>query len=105
LCAALCPTVVSCRGHSPDGYEPWSQYPVVIFCADEARARLVSEAAEAASCGLAYDSGVQLLDVWAPNVTDMLTFARELLSRRATFDALPVPDGLAEWRTGQSYST
>ncbi|HEY5986861.1 MAG TPA: hypothetical protein VIV12_10865 [Streptosporangiaceae bacterium] len=91
LCAAYCPTEVSCRGHPPD-QSPWSTFLVVKFCADAPRARLVCEAAEAARCGLAYDSEEEYLELWASSITKMLAFSREMLARRAQFEALPVPD-------------
>jgi hypothetical protein len=91
LCAAYCPTEVSCRGHPPSRRPPWSEFPVVKFCADAPRARLVCEAAEAAGCGLAYDNREEYLELWASSITNMLAFSREMLARRASFEALPMP--------------
>jgi hypothetical protein len=91
LCAACCPTEVSCRGHPPGRGRPWSEFPVVKFCADAPRARLVYEAAEAAGCGLAYDDEEEYLELWANGITNILAFSREMLARRAQFEALPVP--------------
>jgi hypothetical protein len=95
LCAAGCITGASCRGHV--GAHAWSEWPVIIFAADQRRAPVLQALAEASDCGLISSSG--RLELWARSLIEILQFAGLLISHRAQFEAMPVPLPLSRARS------
>lgn len=86
LSAAGCATLVSCSGHFGEGH--WSSYPMVQFAADEARCRLLLDAAERANCGLA-NCTEGLVKTWAAKIEVMMEFAGNVISLEEGFTQLP----------------
>jgi hypothetical protein len=83
------PTAASCRGH-PDKYA-WSEFPVVRFVADRARADCLFEISRRrAECGFIKESD-DTLTLWFRSTDDANTFASHLLSEAERFRELSMP--------------
>jgi hypothetical protein len=89
LSAAGCATSSSCRANHV-GRSSDFVVPEVVFWTTPERAHLVRAVASDAGCAFGVDEDGRA-SVWAPSLAEMMTLARELLARRATFDGLPVP--------------
>ncbi|MET4782416.1 hypothetical protein [Glaciihabitans sp. UYNi722] len=76
----------SCRSHY-DGMSSWSEYPVVMFAADEMHTQKLQPFIEASGCGLEGDSArSDLLCIYAPSIVEMMLLASALIAAKATFD-------------------
>jgi hypothetical protein len=83
------PTAASCRGH-PDKYA-WSEFPVVRFVAERARADCLFEISRRrAECGFVKESD-DTLTMWFRSTDDANMFARHLLSEAGRFQEFSRP--------------
>lgn len=76
----------SCRSHH-NGMHSWSEYPVVMFAADEVHTQKLRPFIEANGCGLEGDSArSDLLCIYAPSIIEMMNLAVALLAAKEEFD-------------------